>query len=243
METDREPSGSERSAAREQPQPGGGDDGEKHALVRHVQRVQSEHLARGEPGTRHGNGGLLELDADVGRRCDLVQRAGHSPPGRISKDAHVVAHRRAQRLDQRQETRRVARDLGLEGQSFPRGHDGHPMSSDGAAEQHQVAGAGPIGGWAELGLDEADTGGIDVEPIGPAALHHLCVPRNHLDPGPSRAPGHGLNDAVQHLVRQALLEDKTCREIPRAATHHGHIVEGAVDRERADVPARKLDRL
>ena len=81
------------------------------------------------------------------------------------------------------------------------------------------------------------------EPVGLAALHYLGVPRNHLHASLPRAPGHGLHDAVQHLVRQALLEDKPRREIPRAASHHGHIVEGAVDRERADVPAGKLDRL
>src|SRR5262249_17978413 len=43
----------------------GGDEGDQLALVRHQERVESENLARSTHHVTHGNGALVDLDADA----------------------------------------------------------------------------------------------------------------------------------------------------------------------------------
>jgi hypothetical protein len=47
---------------------------------------------------------------------------------------------------------------------------------------------------------------------------------------------------AQVRERQALLEDESGGEVERTGPRHGHVVDGAVDREAADVPAGEEQR-
>jgi len=63
----------------------------KLSLVREVQVVEAEHLAR--PFDRFGDGHLafLDLDADARTLSYLVERRGKTSPGGIAHGSHVRA--------------------------------------------------------------------------------------------------------------------------------------------------------
>ena len=138
--------------------------------------------------------------------------------------------------------RGVTRHRGLELQVGTRGHDGHTVLGDGAAEHDDVAGARAVGGDRPRVLDHADAGGGDETAVGLAAVDDLGVSGHDRDIGRLRRLPHRGHDAIEIGEREALLEDERGGQVERARAGHREIVHGAVDREVADVAAGEEQR-
>ena len=111
-----------------------------------------------------------------------------------------------------------------------------------AVHEDHVVGPYAVGAHLHAAGDDADAGGVDEEPVGGAARHHLGIAGGHRPP---RRPGgrpQAAQDAPQHLDGQALLDHQRAAQVERHRAAHGEIVHGAVDRQRADVAARELER-
>ena len=67
------------------------------------------------------------------------------------------------------------------------------------------------------------TGRVDVKPVPPAALDHLCVAGHYLHPGLAGRRRGAEHDPAQRLRRQALLYDERQAQIhrPVSYTHLG----------------------
>ena len=111
-----------------------------------------------------------------------------------------------------------------------------------ARDQNRVARAHP--GTAQLNAvgQHADTGGGDENAVALATLDHLGVARHHRHTRRVSGMRHRLHDTRQVTQRKALFQNKTCCQIQRRGTHHGHVVERAVHRQTADITARKKQR-
>ncbi len=88
----------------------------------------------------------------------------------------------------------------------------------------------------------ADAGGGDEDAVALALLDHLGVAGDHRHAGLARGGGHRLDDALQVGQREAFLEDEARRQVQRPCARHGHVVDGAVHRQAADVAAGKEQR-
>ena len=91
-------------------------------------------------------------------------------------------------------------------------------------------------------LEDADPGGGDVAAVGLAALDDLGVAGDDLHPGDGGRARHRVGDPPQVGDREALLEDEPGREVQRPRPAHREVVDGAVDREVADVAAGEEQR-
>jgi hypothetical protein len=76
-----------------------------------------------------------------------------------------------------------------------------------------------------------------------AALHHLGVAGDDPHAGVAGGTCDGVNLGAQLVGGQALLEDEREAQRHRARPGHGEVVDGPVDRELADRPAREAQRL
>jgi hypothetical protein len=73
------------------------------------------------------------------------------------------------------EGRGVAGELHLQLELTAGDHHRHPVVADRAGDEHPVAGLDRGGGERKVVLDHPDPRGVDVEPVGLAALDHLGV--------------------------------------------------------------------
>ncbi len=132
---------------------------------------------------------------------------------------------------------RVGLDGGFELQMLPAGENRHPVIPQCAADQDHISGAGTITSDLYPFRNLTDRGGGDVDPITVPTFHHLGVPGNHRNPtGPGGFPHRG-DDALELLQGKSLFEDETGGDVEWTGPRHGDIVEGAVYRQRTDIPA------
>ncbi len=134
--------------------------------------------------------------------------------------------------------RRVRQDLGVERQVLALRHHRDPVVADAAADQDAVARPRPVGGDAHALGDDADAGGGDEDAVALAALDHLGVAgddRRRRRPWRPRAieATIALRSASGNPSSMIIPTD----EIQRPGAGHRHVVDGAVDRQRADVAA------
>ena len=131
----------------------------------------------------------------------------------------------------------VRADLGAEAQVLALGHDRHPVVAQGAAEQDGIAGLGPVAGDVDARGDHPQAGGGDEEAVRLAPLHHLGVAGHHRDAGLVGRPRHAFHHPGQVGQGKAFLQDETRRQVEGAGAGHGHIVDGAMHRQAANVAA------
>ena len=107
------------------------------------------------------------------------------------------------------------------------------MVADRPGHQDRVARPGLR--HAEAGAhQDADTGGVDVDTVGLAALHDLRVTGDDLDVRGQCRVLHRVDDLDEVLDRKSFLQDETGREVARPCPGDGQVVHRAVDRERPD---------
>ena len=111
------------------------------------------------------------------------------------------------------------------------------MLGDPPGEEDDVAGRGATGIDRYPRGDDADAGGVDVDPVPLAPVDHLRVAGGDRHPGGGRRVAHRGDDPREGLHREPLLEDQPAGEGERPGAAHREIVDRAVDGERADVAA------
>jgi hypothetical protein len=74
------------------------------------------------------------------------------------------------------------------------------------------------------------------------AIHNRGIARDKLHVRLRRSGTHRLDDAAQIVDGQALFEDERRRKIQRTSPAHGKVVDSPVDRDAANIAARKKDR-
>ena len=132
------PSGSARSAVQGGVLLVGGDHRHELPLVRHVERVDAEQVARTGHGRVDGQRGLVEHDGQVGVAGELVRNGSEPTAGRV---AHPARRRgdREEPVDEPADRGGVGADVGLEGQVAAGQHHRHAVVADRARAQHDVA--------------------------------------------------------------------------------------------------------
>jgi hypothetical protein len=219
-----------------------GHDREQLALVRDVQRIESEERAGVPDRLRHRQRALDQLDADPGRLRDLVQRGRHATPGRIAQDVQIRAggeHRRHQPVQRGA----VADHLGAERDPLAHAHDRDPVDADLAADDDDVTGSRPL--WADVnaGRDQPDAGGVDVHAITMAGVDDLGVAGRDRDARPARGSPEVCRDPADHRQLDTLLENEAAGQVRRLRAAHREVVDRAVDGEVPDAAAREEQRL
>ena len=91
------------------------------------------------------------------------------------------------------------------------------------------------------GDDAPDTGGVDEDLVPLAAADDLRVAGHDADPRPAGRRPDGAEDALEVLAGQAFLEDEGQGEEPGNGAGDDQVVDGPVDGQRPDVPAREED--
>ena len=116
------------------------------------------------------------------------------------------------------------------------------MVANGARQQHNVAhlGIAPADGHASR--QHTHPGGADEHTVALAFFHHLGVARDHGHPCFAGGVAHALDNALQISQREAFFDDEARTQVQRRGTHHGHVVDGAVHGQAADVAAREKQR-
>ena len=71
------------------------------------------------------------------------------------------------------------------------------------------------------------------------AIDDLGIPGDELDPGPLGSSRHRLDDDAELGHGQALLEDEAGTDVAGLGASHRNVVDGSVDRQLADIAARK----
>ncbi len=147
-----------------------------------------------------------------------------------------------ERFDQAIQGRAIGEQFRLEGQAFSLAEDGDAVVAQGTADQDHVAGLGPVRADGDTLTHDAHAGGVDVDAVAMAALDHLRVASDDLDPGLARRFCHRAHHPLQHLNLQSLFQDESSGEPERPGAAHRHIVDGAVDSQRTDVAAGEKER-
>ena len=94
-----------------------------------------------------------------------------------------------------------------------------------------------VGDWVVAIGDDADACSIDVDAVPMTGVHDLRVSGDDRHPGSARGDPHRGRDRVEFLEGQALLEHHADREVERCRAADRKVIDGAVDREVADVAA------
>ena len=105
----------------------------------------------------HGQGGLVEVDGEVGGLRELVQRSRNAAAGRVAHEADS-AFEGEQCLCELEHARGVARQVDLELELAARDHDGHAVVADRPGHEHAVARLNPSGAELDTWCDDADAG-------------------------------------------------------------------------------------
>lgn len=71
------------------------------------------------------------------------------------------------------------------------------------------------------------------------SLNHFCIARHDVYTGPFGSPFYSDQNIPEFGHRQALFQDKPQRQILRDGSAHRQIVDGAVNRQFANIAARK----
>ena len=116
------------------------------------------------------------------------------------------------------------------------------MVAQRAAHQYGVAGAGIVPRRRRGGKDRAHSCSINKYFVARAARHHLGVSG---DDGHARSPGrraHVRCYALQHVQRQAFLQNEAAAQVAGSRAQHGHVVNRAVHGQTADAAAGEEER-
>ena len=185
----------------------GTDEGEEFALVRERQRVEPEHLTDALHGGAHGNGVLLEQDADARCARQLVQRCRCTTARRVAQDGDTVACRRDHCRRQVTERRTVALYLGRQGEPVARRHHGRRMVAERARDDDVHVRRDVRRRDIRPREHRPDTRRIDVDTVAAAARHDLRIARHDGDPRLLCRRRNVRHDAAQRGDGKALLKD------------------------------------
>ncbi|MNG90609.1 hypothetical protein D3C79_495060 [compost metagenome] len=88
----------------------------------------------------------------------------------------------------------------------------------------------------------ADPAGVDEQLVRRPPRHHLGVAADDAGAALGQFGGHGLDDAGEIGVGEALLDDEAAAQVLGPGPHHGEIVDGAGDGQLADVAPLEEER-
>ena len=109
------------------------------------ERVEPQHLANGLGGTGYGQSSR-ELDTHRRRPRDLVQGRRQASSRGITQAVNGGTHCLSQRPCRGLKGRRVALDVGFEGQALADGHDRHSATAESPTHEDPIPGTSPSGG-------------------------------------------------------------------------------------------------
>ena len=133
----------------------------------------------------------------------------------------------------------VTGDGAFKFKAFPLRHDGHAVVADIATQNNLVARPRSVCGDIHALSNNADAGSGNEYLVALAAIHYLGVAGHKLYPGLCSCGAHGLHHPPQIVDSQPFFEDESSREIQRASTAHGQVVDRAMYGQPADIAARK----
>ena len=174
------PSGWLRSAASAASAASAGTNGDQHPLVGHVQRIEPEHLA----GRRHvgrAPAGAVSSSTTPTFEAAAISFSALARPPRVGSRSTWTAGPTASRSSshQREEARRRRSSMVVSKASPSRSrHDRHAVRPIGPLTSTASPARARCGRRADIGLQHADAGRVDVQPVGLAPLHHLRVARH-----------------------------------------------------------------
>jgi len=117
------------------------------------------------------------------------------------------------------------------------------VDGDGAAQEDDIAGAGPARRDLHTGGHRADPRGVDEDAVPLAPVDDLGVAGDDRHAHLAGRRAHRGGDAPEVLDRKSLLEDEARRQRHGAGTAHGEVVHRPVNREGSDVAAGEEQRL
>ena len=117
---------------------------------------------------------------------------------------------------------------------------GNVKVAHGAAHQNLISLLDGLGGQPRP-FHFSNTGGVEINPVAVASLHHFGVPGDHLHPTGGGGVGQRGDDALQILHREALFQDHAQAQIAGHRPAQREVVDGAAHRQLADVPAGEED--
>jgi hypothetical protein len=113
---------------------------------------------------------------------------------------------------------------------------------NGAAQDHEIPGAGTRGGDLLAVRHHSHAARRDETPVGLASINHLGVTGNQEDSCPLGGHAHRFHDAAELRERKPLLENESRAQIQGPGSRHGEVVDRSIDREHPNVPAREEER-
>jgi hypothetical protein len=131
----------------------------------------------------------------------------------------------------------------LETQSFALGQHCDTMFGHGAGQDDEVAGLclPTIDGHPRW--NHTNSRGVDEDLVGRALGHHFGIAGHELHAGPIQRLAYTGQDALQIDNRKSFFQNQSHAEITWLGAAHGHIVDRAVNRQVADIAARKKNRI
>ncbi len=116
------------------------------------------------------------------------------------------------------------------------------MIANGAGQKDRLTRAGLFSGDVDPIRNNTKPGRGDKDAIALALFHHLGVAGDNGHACLIRRPRHRHDDALQIGEWKAFLKNKPGGQIERPRPGHGDVVHRAMNRQRADVTARKEQR-
>ncbi len=150
-----------------------------------------------------------------------------------------VRRERQQRCDQSIQRCGVALDDGFKLQPLTNAHDGHAVVADGAADDHDISGAGAVRANMNIVGDDADSRGVDVAAVSMTFFDDLRVSCHDLNTSDTGCGGHAVHDGSEVRQGEAFFQDESGAQIERGRAAHGEIIHRAVDCEVSDRAAGK----
>jgi hypothetical protein len=92
------------------------------------------------------------------------------------------------------------------------------------------------------GRDPADAGSVNVHAVCFAALHHLGIPGDDLDPGFLGSFTHRSDHSFQDGHFQPFFQDEAGGQVQRLGAQHGYVIDRAAHRQPPDIPAGEKQR-
>ncbi len=141
--------------------------------------------------------------------------------------------------DEAVQGRAIRQYFGFEGEVLALRKHGDAVVAKRAADQDRIAGRGAVAGDVHARRHNANPRGGNENAVALALLDNLGVAGDDGDAGGAGSVRHAGNDAFEIAERKAFLQHEGGGKVKRPRPGHGHVVDGAMHRKRADIAARK----
>src|SRR5210317_2213641 len=214
--------------------------GDNATFAGQVVRIIAKHVAYGLHGLTHGNR-RLESHAESGCSENLVANGSYAATRRIAHKPQAIKCKK--RFSQRHDRACIRDEIPPQPKFFARQHYGRAVIAYRPANQHDVTVTYLVHRRFHTRQPNTNSRCRQVDATAFPTTHNLCVTSTDAHAGLNGSFCQAAYYPFEALDLESLFDERVQCQVHRICTRHGQVVGCAMNCQRADVTARKLEGL